>query len=90
MLGKAVIPDWTSITSKKDTPNYIFNNTFQYSDGNALYTITRTSFYSNNLFEYNDWTGANNNNENTAAVACFSSFRSKGDTYSNNTMSYCG
>jgi len=62
MLGLAVIPDRTIIDTNKnwvDVPNYVFNNTFQYSDGLALYTNTKGSVYKNNLFEYNDWTGCN-------------------------------
>ena len=52
-------------------------------------TSTKNSLYKNNLFEYNDWTGATVLKQN-GGVACLDGTNGLADTYQNNTIAYCG
>jgi len=65
MLGKIGLPDWLNIDGfytgrGRKVGNFTFyNNTFYGSDGLALAYAGNNVRIENNLFEYNDWTGAN-------------------------------
>ena len=62
MLGIADPPLWTVVNGWRGSQKGVFaffNNTFYGTDGVALQYSGQNITLENNLFEYNDWTGAN-------------------------------
>lgn len=60
MLGDTTPPQWTKIMSGQGSMKFI-NNTMYGTDGIALEYQGANDLVENNLFEYNDWSGANMN-----------------------------
>ena len=60
MLQDTTPPQWTKVFAGKSSAR-IYNSTFYGTDGIALEYAGVNDTVENNLFEYNDWSGANMN-----------------------------
>lgn len=83
MLGDTTPPQWTKIMSGQGSMKFI-NNTMYGTDGIALEYQGANDLVENNLFEYNDWSGANMNVAGGGAGTVLS--QSIGDTFIRNTL----
>ncbi|KAL9968135.1 hypothetical protein ACROYT_G026469 [Oculina patagonica] len=87
MLRDTTPPQRTEVVSGKGSVRF-FNNTFYGTDGIALKYQGIGDVVENNLFEYNDWSGANMNVATGGGGTVYSN--SIGDKFIRNTLRYNG